>query len=124
MSYVTLFFISLAFSLVCNYFDVSATIKGLRAGVAVEGNGIANWILSIVSKITGQPAQMTAVDLYMANAVPKAIITVLAALIIHFKADTTGIALIGGPTFALLYIGFDHLRGAKQWNTLLKKAGK
>lgn len=123
MFYIVTFLIALAFSLVCNYFDIRATMKGLRAKVAVEGNGMALWVLSIVQHFM-PGAQMEALDLWMANAIPKSIICTLAAYIVRYQASTTGIALIGGPTFALVYIGIDHLRGVKQWNALLKKAGK
>lgn len=123
MFYIITFLISLVFSLVCNYFDVSESMKGIRAGVAVEGNGMATWILSMVQHFVGT-AKMSASDLWAANAIPKSIICLLAWLIIRYQANTTGIALIGGPTAALIYIGIDHLRGVRQWAALLKKAGK
>ncbi len=123
MFYLITFLISLAFSLVCNYFDIRETMKGLSAGVAVEGNGIALWVFGLMHKFVGEK-NLSAADLWMANAIPKSIICFLAFLIFKYQAVTTGIGLIGGPTLALVYIGLDHLRGVRQWAALLKKAGK
>lgn len=123
MFYLITFLISLAFSLVCNYFDVRESMNGIRAGVAVEGNGMATWIFSLAHRFIGAD-KIAAYDLWFANAIPKSIICFLAWLIFKYQASTTGVALIGGPTAALIYIGIDHLSGVRQWSSLLKKAGK
>lgn len=123
MFYLITFLISLVFSLVCNYFDVRESMKGIRAGVAVEGNGLATWIFSLMQRLIGA-SKVEAYDLWVANFIPKSIICVLATFIFRYQDNTTGIGLIGGPTAALVYIGLDHLRGVRQWAALLKKAGK
>lgn len=107
MLYPILLAVSLALGVAGDIYDVILTEKGLKAGVAAEGN---QWLSSIVG------TKPSAVGLYFRDSIVLALCvapTALCATVFHNLPLAYG-ALAGPVAY-----GAKHVLGGLQWRTLL-----
>jgi len=92
-----------AFALGCQAYDTYMTEKGLKAGVAIEGN---SWLV-------GPKPSALALSL---RDVPITLLTAIPALV-AFHFDNTGLfyASLAGP----IAVGIKHILGGRSWAALL-----
>ena len=99
-----LILISVAFCEACGVYDVVMTEKGLKAGVAVEGN---DWLV-------GQ--KPSAVALYLRDNLTLAL-CVLPSLLAGLWAHNLPVAY--GLAFMPIPYGIHHIQGGRAWAKLL-----
>lgn len=105
--------VAFAFALVCLLYDATTTQKGIKAGVAVEGNPL------IVAAFGNKPSllQCLAIDL------PIRLALMTAFLFIPAPARYP-LAWYAMGTGAFMVYGLKNVQGARQWNWMLKNPGK
>jgi hypothetical protein len=96
---------SIVFCEACGVYDVMMTEKGLRAGVAVEGN---TWLVG---------EKPTAMALYLRDNL-SLVLSSLPAIVMLFLHNTP---LAYGCSAAPVAYGVKHIIGARKWAKLLKK---
>jgi hypothetical protein len=96
--------VAVAFAFICDIYDVTETEKGLKAGVAVEGN---TFLIG-----TDKP---TAVKLYLRDGVVIVAASVPAAVCLGLHAPSFFYAALAGPVVA----GAKHILGGRAWVKLL-----
>ncbi len=93
----------LAWAIGCDVYDITLTEKGIKAGVAVEGN---TWLVG---------TKPGAVALYLRDSLETGIATAPCILACIFN----NAPLFWGFLIAPLLSGVKHILGGKQWATLL-----
>ena len=107
MLYPILLAVSLALGVAGDVYDVIMTEKGLKAGVAAEGN---QWLSSIVG------TKPSAIGLYFRDSIVLALCvapTALCATVFH------NLPLAYGALISPVVYGVRHVQGGLQWRTLL-----
>lgn len=103
MIQLMIFFAALAFCIAGASFDIIMTNRGLRANLAVEGNG---WIV----KLFGNKPSLLQLCLYEVGKV---------GMICAPTLGWNNPALVGGSIGGLLAVGGLHIIGALKWRLLL-----
>ncbi|MGO8797113.1 MAG: hypothetical protein ACLQLC_20025 [Candidatus Sulfotelmatobacter sp.] len=96
---------ALAFAIVADHYDISETEKGIKAGVAVEGN---TWFIG-----TDKP---TAGQLYKRDLLVIGVTATPSVLAHIFRAP----ALFYGGLSMPVVMGMKHISGGNQWKRLLE----
>ena len=96
---------ALAFAIVADHYDISETEKGIKAGVAVEGN---TWLIG-----TDKP---TAGQLYKRDLLVIGLSATPSVLAHIFRAP----ALFYGGLSMPVVLGVKHISGGNQWKRLLQ----
>ncbi len=95
--------VGLAWAIGCDIYDVTLTEKGIKAGVAVEGN---DWLVG---------AKPSAVALYLRDSLETGLATTPCILALIFNSSPFFWAGIVAPVL----VGVKHIMGGRQWATLL-----
>jgi hypothetical protein len=94
---------AVAFEVVANHYDVSETEKGLKAGVAVEGN---TWLVG---------SKPTAGQLYARDLLTVGILVTPSVVAYIFRRTELFYGGLAGP----VVMGCKHISGGNQWKALL-----
>jgi len=95
----------LAFAIAADCYDVSETEKGIKAGVAVEGN---TWLIGTDKPTAGQLYKRDLLVIGLTAAPP--------TFAYIFRGPTWFYAGLSGP----VVMGFKHISGGNQWKRLLE----
>jgi len=96
---------SLAFAFAADRYDVHETVRGLRAGVAIEGN---TWLIG---------SHPSAAALYRRDALEIGFSATPALLTWFRRKHLAHYSLCSGP----VGIGIGHIQGGNQWKRLLQE---
>ena len=107
MAFELIFLIAGIFYVICMFLDSFFSVKGIKAGIAVEGNTLLN-------KIFGTDKE-TARDYVLYDAVELVALSAAGIVSLLYPAFYLGLWLSAG---AYVGMGIKHLQGALAWHKL------
>lgn len=102
--YFVLLAVSIAFCVACDIYDVTMTQKGLKAGVAIEGN---TWLVG---------EKPSAKALYLRDSLLM-LFCITPSLLLSFVNPPAAFGTLSGP----IAYGVKHILGGRAWVKLLRK---